>query len=334
MAEEIATNEKLLTFIIPVYNVEKYINECVDSILNQLTDDCEVILVDDGSPDSSGVICDGYADKDSRVRVVHQQNGGLSAARNAGLYVANGRYITFVDSDDYIGKGSIERILSWIEKTNADICFLKAWKVFPDGSCAQLDDTYNAEKLRAGKSEAIRYLSEMSKYPGSAWTKLFRADYLKRNNLHFPKDRRISEDLGFIRDCILSANSFDALPVDFYYYRQVRQGSITSKITMKSFEGLGQFVCESVEKLTCAKEPKGEIECDVLSFAAYEYSIMLWQYNYLEGNDKKTAFEFLKKYRWILQYGKAKKVKLVNFVLQILGIDGCSRVLDMYMRNR
>ena len=103
---------------------------------------------------------------------------------------------------------------------------------------------------------------------------------------------------------------------------------------MKSFEGMGQFVCESVEKLTYVREPKGEIECDVLSFAAYEYSIMLWQYNYLKGNDKKTAFEFLKEYRWVLQYGKAKKVKLVNFVLQILGIDGCSRVLDMYMRNR
>lgn len=334
MTEEIATSGKLLTFIIPVYNVESYLEQCVMSIMNQCVPEVEVILIDDGSTDNSGKMCDMFAERFPEISVIHQQNGGLSAARNAGLYVANGRYITFVDSDDYVGKRSIERILSWIGKTDADICFLKAWKVFPDGSCAQLDDTYSAEKLRAGKSEAIRYLSEMSKYPGSAWTKLFRIDFLKRNNLYFPKDRRISEDLGFIRDCILSANSFDALPVDFYYYRQVRQGSITSKITMKSFEGLGQFVCESVEKLTYAGEPKGEIECDVLSFAAYEYSIMLWQYNYLEGNDKKTAFEFLKEYRWVLQYGKAKKVKLVNFVLQILGIDGCSRVLDMYMRNR
>ena len=78
---------KMISFIIPVYKVEKYINECVDSILNQLTDACEVILVDDGSPDCSGVICDGYADRDSRVKVVHQKNGGLAAARNTGLTV-------------------------------------------------------------------------------------------------------------------------------------------------------------------------------------------------------------------------------------------------------
>ena len=162
MTEEIATSEKLLTFIIPVYNVESYLEQCVMSIMNQCVSEVEVILIDDGSTDNSGKMCDAFAEKFHEVRACHQQNKGPSAARNLGLEVASGQYIAFVDSDDYVGKGSVERILSWIGNTNADICFLKAWKVFPDGSCAQLDDTYNAEKLRAGKSEAIRYLSEMN----------------------------------------------------------------------------------------------------------------------------------------------------------------------------
>ena len=94
--------ETLLSVIVPVYNVEAYLVKCVESILNQTYPNLEVILVDDGSPDGSGAICDTFADKDSRVKVIHKPNGGLSSARNAGLEEASGEYITFVDSDDWI----------------------------------------------------------------------------------------------------------------------------------------------------------------------------------------------------------------------------------------
>ena len=201
-------------------NIEKYINECVDSILNQLTDACEVILVDDGSPDRSGVICDGYADRDSRVKVVHQKNGGLAAARNTGLDCARGEYIAFVDSDDYLDGQCVSKILNWITLGGADICFMRAMKVFPDGKQQLLDDEMNAAELKGSKESAIKYLSERSKYPGSPCTKLFRRALLERNHLRFPDDRRVSEDLGFVLQCILNADSYDALPIDYYYYRQ------------------------------------------------------------------------------------------------------------------
>lgn len=152
---------KMISFIIPVYKVEKYINECVDSILNQLTDACEVILVDDGSPDRSGVICDGYADRDSRVKVVHQKNGGLAAARNTGLDCARGEYIAFVDSDDYLDGQCVSKILNWITLGGADICFMRAMKVFPDGKQQLLDDEMNAAELKGSKESAIKYLSNV-----------------------------------------------------------------------------------------------------------------------------------------------------------------------------
>ena len=123
----------LLSVVIPVYNVEKYLQQCVDSIINQLTDECEIILVDDGSPDGSGEICDRYANKDSRINVIHQQNGGLAAARNTGLDYARGEYVAFVDSDDYLDGHCIAKILSWISSGGADVCFMRAMKVFPNG---------------------------------------------------------------------------------------------------------------------------------------------------------------------------------------------------------
>ena len=265
---------KMISFIIPVYKVEKYINECVDSILNQLTDACEVILVDDGSPDRSGVICDGYADRDSRVKVVHQKNGGLAAARNTGLDCARGEYIAFVDSDDYLDGQCVSKILNWITLGGADICFMRAMKVFPDGKQQLLDDEMNAAELKGSKESAIKYLSERSKYPGSPCTKLFRRALLERNHLRFPDDRRVSEDLGFVLQCILNADSYDALPIDYYYYRQAREGSITNNVTYKSFLGLRAFVEESIDILTENKSPKGNIERYAMSFVAYEFSIM------------------------------------------------------------
>ena len=298
---------KLISFIVPVYNVEKYLRECVDSIFNQLTDACEIILVDDGSPDSSGAICDGYADKDSRVKVVHQKNGGLAAARNTGLDCAQGEYIAFVDSDDYLDGRCIANILNWISLGGADICFMRAMKVFPDGKQQLLDDEMNAAMLKRSKESVLKYLSERSKYPGSPCTKIFKRSLVEKNNLRFPDDRRVSEDLGFVLQCILKAESYDSLPIDYYYYRQAREGSITNIVTYKSFLGLKSFVEESADYLTKNKTPKGDIERYAMSFVAYEFSIMIWQYSRIGDDYKDVAIRILNEYSWVLSYGASKK---------------------------
>lgn len=122
-----------ISVIIPVYNSEKYLPQCMDSVLAQTYGDMEIILVDDGSTDGSPAVCDGYAAKDSRVQVIHQQNGGAGAARNAGLDAATGDYIGFIDSDDYIEPDMYEKLYRAIQKTGADMSLCDFYYVWPDG---------------------------------------------------------------------------------------------------------------------------------------------------------------------------------------------------------
>ena len=123
-----------ISVIVPVYKVEPYIRKCVDSILGQTFSDIQVILVDDGSPDQCGKICDEYAKQDNRVEVIHKENGGLSDARNAGIPYAKGEYIIFLDSDDYIDERMVERLHSLLNETNASIAACDFLCFFEDGS--------------------------------------------------------------------------------------------------------------------------------------------------------------------------------------------------------
>jgi glycosyltransferase involved in cell wall biosynthesis len=326
--------EILLSFVIPVYNVESYLRECVDSILVQASQDVEVILVDDGSPDDCPRICEEYAKRDIRVKVVHKENGGLSSARNAGMKIAKGKYITFVDSDDKVFSESIPEILSWIESGNEDICFLKSVKLFSDGTQTDLGENIARAQLHGkNKDEAIKYLSSLSKYPGSAWAKLFKREFLVNNDLHFPYDRRFSEDLGFIRDCILCADGFDVLEIPYYQYRQSRQGSITNTISSKNFYDLFRFITESTEKLTVNKKPKDRVSEYVMRFVAYEYSVLLYLGNAIPKEQQKDAFSELKKYNWVLRYAGNKKTKIISLVSRLFGLRFTSFLLNKYRKT-
>ena len=121
------------SIIVPVYNSENYLKKCLDSLLNQSYTDFEVILINDGSTDKSRDICEQYSDNDFRIKTVNKDNGGLSSARNVGMSVAKGKYITFVDSDDKIYPNSLIDILNWIKESKTDLCFLSAYKYFQDG---------------------------------------------------------------------------------------------------------------------------------------------------------------------------------------------------------
>lgn len=325
----------LLSFILPIYNVEVYLPECIDSILQQATNECEIVLVNDGSNDSSGSICDDYARNSQIVRVIHKENGGLSSARNEGLLAAQGKYITFVDSDDRLFAGCVDKILNWIKNENADICFLKAAKLYPNGEIQNLGENICRENIYLKDREtAIRHLATRPKYPGSAWSKLFRRDFLTSNDLHFPYDRRYSEDLGFIRDCIIAAEKFDSLPVFFYQYRQNREGSITHDITVKNFSDLFQFITDSVDKLTRDRKCNDSALRLVMGFVAYEYSILILHYYHIPQKERNSALERLNEYKWVLKYSQSKKTKLIKVMVAFLGIRNTSKLLNFYRRVR
>ena len=326
---------KKLSFVIPVYNVEAYLPQCLDSILSHSTDACEVVMVDDGSKDGSPAICDRYCEKYANARVVHIPNGGNSAARNLGVEMARGKYICFVDSDDYIDDGAVGKILEWIDSHEADVCFLEACKVYPDGSKTPLGEGLTGGELRGmGKEQALAFMAGCSKYPGGPWAKLYRREFLLANAIRFPNDRRLCEDLFYTLDAYLAAESFDGLNFPYYYYRQNVAGSITSNVTPRYYFDKARFVTYVAEEFCDGNTPRDAIAESAVSFAAYEYSILVWHLLCMTGEDWNRAYQFLKDYRWVLKYGKSAKTKLVRAVVNVLGLRMTARVMDVYMSRR
>ncbi len=315
-------NKVLLSFIIPIYNTEKYLGECFSSIEKQADSRCEIILVDDGSTDNSGELAEKLKE-DSRliVKVIHKVNGGLASARNSGLEIAQGKFLCFVDSDDKIADNCLVEILERIEKNDSDLFFMQAIKFYSDGKIEDLGDGITAADIN-GKSrkEIFRCLSKKDKYCGSACTKIYKREFLIENNLRFPLDTRFSEDLGFVRDAILLSKSFSAFDVPFYEYRQGRVGSITSGNLKKRFLGLKTFLDESIELLTTNKKANDEISGNFLNYVAYEYTIMMFLMAQMDKSHATECYVTLKNYKWVLRFAGGKRTRVIRMISRFLGV--------------
>ena len=227
------TNQNpLISVIVPVYKVEKYLHRCVDSILVQTYTNLEIILVDDGSPDRCGAICDEYAAKDSRIRVIHQENGGLSAARNAGLDVCSGEYIAFVDSDDWLDPEMYAVMMAQVREYGCDVVMCDCVKEFPDGPRLYTHDIrpgfYDRTTLT---KEYFPHLLMMEnvEYPAtiSNWLLLFRRELAK--DVRYLTGVRYSEDLLFGAQLLYRANSFCYLKGQSFYHYRMNPTSATHK---------------------------------------------------------------------------------------------------------
>lgn len=327
--------DKKLSFVIPVYNVERYLPQCLDSILSQATEECELILVNDGSRDGSGIVCDEYRDRYPNIKVIHKPNGGLASARNAGMGVAEGEYLAFVDSDDYIEPGTVCRLLHWIAAEPADVCFLELTKVFPDGASESMGEELVRSEIRGKEPEQVlSFLAGRPKFPGSACGKLLRRKFLEESILRFPDDRRLSEDLIFCLNVYFAAQTFDYLDFPYYCYRQARAGSITNTVTAKYYFDTSLFVTEVARRFSRDQKAVDSRGACALSFGAYELSILIWQSVLLEPEDRKRAMAFLRDYRWMLKYGKSRKIRLIHLVTHVLGLGGTAKLLDVYMKRR
>lgn len=219
----------MISVIVPIYNVEAYLEECINSILKQSYRNLEIILIDDGSPDNCSVLCDAWAEKDSRIRVIHKSNGGLSDARNAGLEVATGDYIAFVDSDDWILPEMYEKMLFTIKKENADICACNIRSCYPD-----YEEEWGCKEYTVGNSEQILdMLYSDTKYPVSAWNKLYKRECWKE--LRFPVGK-ICEDAFTTYHLVHNAERIVQIPEAFYCYRIRPQSIMTSTFSIKRMD--------------------------------------------------------------------------------------------------
>ncbi len=209
---------ELVSVVVPIYKVEKYLEKCVSSIQRQTYQNLEIILVDDGSPDHSGEMCDVYVEKDSRICVIHKANGGLSDARNAGAEKATGKYLLFVDSDDYIAEDLIEKAVRTAEKTCCDIVLFDYFHV--EDGIKEIRET----NLPPKKKISLEKEKNLLLIPPASWLKLFNREFYERTGISFPKGRYY-EDLGTTPKFVLEAGSVVYLPEALYYYI-VRKDSI------------------------------------------------------------------------------------------------------------
>ncbi len=227
------SNEPLISVIVPVYKVEKYLDKCVNSILNQSYKNIEVILVDDGSPDKCPEMCDNYQKKDKRIKVIHKQNGGLSDARNEGIKLAKGKFITFVDSDDYIHKELISVLYENLHNYQCDISCCELLSFKREEECKNIKvsdqnvivydrDEYIKKYMKIG-SQTIEYYAP---------TKLFKKEVLRENQ--FPIGLT-SEDVFGTYKALLKSKKIVKSNLKMYFYR-INQSSITGSFSEKDFD--------------------------------------------------------------------------------------------------
>ena len=225
----------MVSVIIPFYNTEKYARDCLDSVIRQTYRELEIILVDDGSPDLCGEICESYAASDGRIRVIHKENGGLSDARNAGIEAATGEYITFVDSDDVVDARYVEGMLAALEQYGADIVQIQYTYYFKELGGR---DPHFGEAVVAEGDEAFRNLMRRREANESACAKLYRREVI--GDIRFPKGR-INEDTLTTYKFLLRSRLTVFLPDYLYFYRYNNSGILHSKFSEKRFTILTVF---------------------------------------------------------------------------------------------
>lgn len=223
-----------ISVITPVYNVEKFLNKCVDSILAQTFSDFELFIVDDGSPDSCGKIADEYAKKDSRVRVIHKENGGAPSARNAGILQAKGEYFYFPDSDDWLEPNYLEELYSCAVKTGAKLVISGFSMEYYENNKFQTYKVEPKEKFFKTKellrSNLHNYFDNMMM--AVPWNKLYKVEYIRENRILFPNLKW--DDLHFNMDVIKDIDSVAICSSSGYHFFRSRQGSETTTV----FDGM------------------------------------------------------------------------------------------------
>lgn len=321
-----------ISVIIPIYNVEKYLRQCVDSVLKQKLSDFEIILVDDGSPDSCPTICDQYAKEYENILVIHKENGGLSSARNAGIQAASGEYLVFMDSDDWWNpEVNVQEMLLNVQQ-NPDVeMFLFTSYDFVEGQgLYKRNEHYNLKNVRTDTVENYyQDLLNNGNLEVSACTKILKKSFLIDNDLYFCKGL-LSEDNQWMLRLLRKLNAVKILDEPLYICRVSRPDSITHTIKKKNIEDLLKIVNESIQhyqNYDCIGKYKQMELCytSYLWFSALGLSSRL---NKEERKEVKTLFESTSV---VCDYSNSKKTKLCNSVLQIMGFNLTTVILGAYI---
>lgn len=318
-------NEILLSIVIPVYNVESYISRCLESIIKGVKlsaglHNLEIIIVNDGSTDNSEEICLQYQKKFSFIKYYYQENIGLSGARNTGITHSAGKYIVFVDSDDFINSKLLPELLLQTS-SDVDIVFLHAIKYYPDGHTVEFGEKYNRINIwEKSKAEVLDELTSFRKFPGSAWNKMIKKEFLISNKLFFTEGI-YSEDLEWSIRLYNLAETFSSIDGIYYYYCQGRSDSITGTVSLKNVNALIYLLDKYIDF------PFEEnIEKAQVSFLCYEYSVLLFLLGLLNDINN-NVLDKIYSFRRILLRSNKLGYKSLYFIVSVLGVRITSKII-------
>ena len=288
-------NEKI-SVIVPIYNVEKYLKTCIESIINQTYSNIEIILVDDGSPDNCGKICDDYKEKDKRIKVIHKKNGGLSDARNAGIDIATGEYVVFIDSDDYVAENYIEVLYKMCIDQNVLLAECDYKNVEKDNEIAiNQDDKID---IYSGIEMCERIYSDEVIRTVVVWNKMYKREIF--NNLRFPKGK-INEDEFTTYKIFYNLNQIAITNQKLYYYRYSPNSIMNKKFNKKRLD-----LIEAIEERLDFFKEKNEKELYDLTLKKYA-NILIKYYKlckkYIDDSNccKLIIKKFREKYKDIIK---------------------------------
>jgi glycosyltransferase involved in cell wall biosynthesis len=302
------------SIIIPVYNIQDYINTAIDSVLNQDYSNYEMILVDDGSKDKSASICDKYADKYRNIKVIHKKNGGLSSARNQGILAATGDYIIFLDGDDFLSSSSLRNFNDIIEKNpNVDIITGKLIKYYKDNQYTtesfQYKENYSYIK---GIDVLEKLFEDIPVIIWSACRSIYRREFIVENSFYF-KEGITSEDLELVPRIFVKANCVAFNNEPFYYYRLGRNNSIINTVSKKRFIDIILIIEDYIGLLKNDSIISGKLKKLFMVQLANIYARYLVLINELPKDDQKEIYNAMFKINYILKYSTSLQGRYLKF---------------------
>ena len=309
----------IISVIIPVYKVEQYLNECIQSVFRQTFTNLEIILVDDGSPDKCPVMCDDYAINDTRVIVIHKKNGGLSDARNTGLKAATGDYVIFIDSDDYwLEVDFIQELVNGIRKApDTDILlfgrvdYYESGQKFIQGKVVDINMVNNQSK-----NDVFSYLVSNQLYDMSAWTKLIRREFLISNDIFFEQGL-LGEDMDWSLALWLKLEKIRAVNNHGYVYRH-RTGSISSSYNYKNMSDFA-YILKKWQKIAQVEMKDRMLSRLFLGYLAFLYPTLLRNFFLIKKSERNAEYNLLKELKPLLEFSMTKKSDQVAILNKYLG---------------
>lgn len=317
------------SIVVPIYKVEKYLRQCVESVLNQSFSNFELILVDDGSPDSCPQICDEYARKDWRVRVIHKENGGLPAARNSGIRIATGDYLMHLDGDDFWDEKYLENVAPILEREPRHLYLGNSRFDYTEKKVSK-EVLFDVEGIKEKSYDEIikLFFTGKNKIPTAAWHNIYSLSYLKEKGLYLDENLSWSEDADNFYRCIFSTKDIGFFDYTFYYYRRDNNGAMTKNPSTKHFLS-NISVAKRWFYVVRELQMSPQMKKIILSRFANSYIYLLKSISCLKDPDFDIVSKAVMNEKEMFEYVSGFLCKAIYFLTKMVGVKRTCQLIRM-----